>query len=182
LYTYCHIPLPTIIATYVRCRQQGCYININVMLMPDVKSQIQPRPLGLPYSPSVDTLKLTSKLLMRLSTSCLSLLATCLAAGVKATPAGTSGAELDARTTIFYGNGEIVGSIHRPRTDSSHLATWYTPNGNYGAYGAPMQNSDFVVALSSAHTTGVRIAGSISMSNVGASLYQCSTRHSSSSR
>ncbi|KAJ7312238.1 RlpA-like double-psi beta-barrel-protein domain-containing protein-containing protein, partial [Mycena albidolilacea] len=30
-------------------------------------------------------------------------------------------------------------------------ATWYDPNGNYGACGAPMQNSDFIVALSSAH-------------------------------
>ncbi|KAJ6495008.1 hypothetical protein DFH09DRAFT_869580, partial [Mycena vulgaris] len=27
---------------------------------------------------------------------------------------------------------------------------WYDPDGNYGAYGAPMQNSNFIVALSSA--------------------------------
>ncbi|KAJ7244634.1 RlpA-like double-psi beta-barrel-protein domain-containing protein-containing protein [Mycena haematopus] len=33
----------------------------------------------------------------------------------------------------------------------SSLATWYTPDGNVGACGAPMQNSDFIVALSFAH-------------------------------
>ncbi|KAJ7838230.1 RlpA-like double-psi beta-barrel-protein domain-containing protein-containing protein, partial [Mycena olivaceomarginata] len=30
-------------------------------------------------------------------------------------------------------------------------ATWYASDGNVGACGAPMQNSDFIVALSSAY-------------------------------
>jgi hypothetical protein len=42
------------------------------------------------------------------------------AAGVKATPAATPGAELDARTTTFYRDGEIFGSILPPPTDLSH--------------------------------------------------------------
>ncbi|KAJ7218814.1 hypothetical protein C8J57DRAFT_1095429, partial [Mycena rebaudengoi] len=33
-------------------------------------------------------------------------------------------------------------------------ATWYTPNGGVGACGAPLQNSDFIVALSEAHYDG----------------------------
>ncbi|KAJ7838184.1 riboflavine-aldehyde-forming enzyme [Mycena olivaceomarginata] len=68
---------------------------------------------------------------MHFSTPFLCLLAACVAVGIKATPAETPRAELDARTTIFYGD-----------------ATWYLPD---GACGAPMQNSDFIVALSSAH-------------------------------
>ncbi|KAK0238328.1 RlpA-like double-psi beta-barrel-protein domain-containing protein-containing protein [Armillaria nabsnona] len=33
-------------------------------------------------------------------------------------------------------------------------ATWYDPNGNFGACGAPMQNSDHIVALSSDQYAG----------------------------
>ncbi|PBK90507.1 hypothetical protein ARMGADRAFT_1111869 [Armillaria gallica] len=33
-------------------------------------------------------------------------------------------------------------------------ATWYTPNGGVGACGAPMQNSDHIVALSSNQYAG----------------------------
>ncbi|KAJ7917365.1 RlpA-like double-psi beta-barrel-protein domain-containing protein-containing protein [Mycena leptocephala] len=71
---------------------------------------------------------------MHFSASFLSVLAACLAVGVKATPVTSPEVDLNARTTIFSGD-----------------ATWYDPNGNVGACGAPMQNSDFIVALSSAH-------------------------------
>ncbi|KAG7443373.1 uncharacterized protein BT62DRAFT_1034137 [Guyanagaster necrorhizus] len=33
-------------------------------------------------------------------------------------------------------------------------ATWYTPNGDYGACGAPLQNSDYIVALASNQYAG----------------------------
>ncbi|KAJ7359828.1 hypothetical protein DFH08DRAFT_685842 [Mycena albidolilacea] len=45
----------------------------------------------------------------------------------------------------------MVRLFYSPPTNSYSLATWYTPKGNYGAYGAPRQNSDLLVALSSAH-------------------------------
>ncbi|KAJ6479104.1 RlpA-like double-psi beta-barrel-protein domain-containing protein-containing protein [Mycena sanguinolenta] len=47
----------------------------------------------------------------------------------------------------------VYPSAFRNPTDLvlSPSATWYTPDGNVGACGAPMQNSDFIVALSSAH-------------------------------
>ncbi|KAK0431975.1 RlpA-like double-psi beta-barrel-protein domain-containing protein-containing protein [Armillaria borealis] len=33
-------------------------------------------------------------------------------------------------------------------------ATWYSPNGGFGACGTPLQNSDYIVALSSAQYAG----------------------------
>ncbi|PBK91869.1 barwin-like endoglucanase [Armillaria gallica] len=33
-------------------------------------------------------------------------------------------------------------------------ATWYTPNGGLGACGTPLQNSDYIVALSTAQYAG----------------------------
>ncbi|KAF7340510.1 Riboflavin-aldehyde forming enzyme [Mycena sanguinolenta] len=70
---------------------------------------------------------------MHFPTSFLSVVAALLAVGANANPVA-SPEDLSARTTIFSGD-----------------ATWYTPDGNVGACGAPMQNSDFIVALSSAH-------------------------------
>ncbi|SJL17496.1 uncharacterized protein ARMOST_21048 [Armillaria ostoyae] len=33
-------------------------------------------------------------------------------------------------------------------------ATWYSPNGGFGACGTPLQNSDYIVALSTAQYAG----------------------------
>ena len=55
----------------------------------------------------------------------------------------------------FTGDGmrSCYSSFLRPY--SQHLsATWYYPNGNFGACGAPMQNSDHIVALSSDQYAG----------------------------
>ncbi|KAF7340511.1 Riboflavin-aldehyde forming enzyme [Mycena sanguinolenta] len=71
---------------------------------------------------------------MHFPTSFLSVVAALLVVGANANPVASPEADLNARTTIFSGD-----------------ATWYTPDGNVGACGAPMQNSDFIVALSSAH-------------------------------
>ncbi|KAF7342644.1 Riboflavin-aldehyde forming enzyme [Mycena sanguinolenta] len=71
---------------------------------------------------------------MRFSAPFLSVVATYLAVGVQANPVASPEVNITARTTYFSG-----------------LATYYNPNGNYGACGARMQNSDFIVALSPAH-------------------------------
>ncbi|KAK0457335.1 riboflavine-aldehyde-forming enzyme [Desarmillaria tabescens] len=50
-------------------------------------------------------------------------------------------------------------------------ATWYTPNGNYGACGTKLQNSDNVVALSSAkYDAGAHCGKRIKVSYKGKSV------------
>ncbi|KAJ6496448.1 RlpA-like double-psi beta-barrel-protein domain-containing protein-containing protein [Mycena sanguinolenta] len=71
---------------------------------------------------------------MRFSTSFLSAVAAFLTVSVQANPVASPEANITARTTYFSGD-----------------ATFYYPDGNVGACGAPMQNSDYIVALSSAH-------------------------------
>ncbi|KAF7349768.1 Riboflavin-aldehyde forming enzyme [Mycena sanguinolenta] len=71
---------------------------------------------------------------MRFSTPFFAAVAAFFAVGVQANPVAAPEANITARTTYFSGD-----------------ATFYYPNGNPGACGAPMQNSDFIVALSSAH-------------------------------
>ncbi|KAJ6489782.1 RlpA-like double-psi beta-barrel-protein domain-containing protein-containing protein [Mycena sanguinolenta] len=71
---------------------------------------------------------------MYFTASFLSVIATCLAAGVNANHVTAPETNLSARTTVYHGQ-----------------AIWYAPNGNVGACGAPIQNSDFAVALSSLH-------------------------------
>ncbi|KAF7358565.1 Riboflavin-aldehyde forming enzyme [Mycena sanguinolenta] len=74
---------------------------------------------------------------MRFSTPFFTAVSAFLAASVQANPVASPEANITARTTYFSGD-----------------ATFYYPDGNVGACGAPMQNSDFVVALSSAHYDG----------------------------
>lgn len=93
---------------------------------------------------------------MHFSASFLSVVAALFAVGANANPVATAPeADLNARTTIFSGDGESDSLKHLSFTNQlmclSPLATWYTPDGNVGVCGAPMQNSDFIVALSSAH-------------------------------
>ncbi|KAK0497531.1 riboflavine-aldehyde-forming enzyme [Armillaria luteobubalina] len=50
-------------------------------------------------------------------------------------------------------------------------ATWYTPNGGYGACGTPLQNSDHIVALSSnQYAGGVHCGKHISVNYNGKSV------------
>ena len=48
------------------------------------------------------------------------------------------------------GEGKFLLVMMMPLSFSQELsATWYTPNGGLGACGAPIQNSEHIVALSS---------------------------------
>ncbi|KAJ6474199.1 RlpA-like double-psi beta-barrel-protein domain-containing protein-containing protein [Mycena sanguinolenta] len=71
---------------------------------------------------------------MHFTTSFLSVVAALLVVGANSNPAASTEAELNARTTIVSGD-----------------ASFFVPDGNVGACGAPLQNWDFVVALPSAH-------------------------------
>ncbi len=58
-----------------------------------------------------------------------------------------------------YGDGEfphssILRDLPSDIRSSSPAATYYYPNGGYGACGAPLQNTDFIVALSADQYAG----------------------------
>ncbi|KAF7326723.1 hypothetical protein MSAN_02500300 [Mycena sanguinolenta] len=71
---------------------------------------------------------------MRFSTLFFTAVTAFFAVGVQASPVDSPEVNIIARTPYFHGN-----------------AVCYYPNGNYGACGWVLQNSDFVIALSPAH-------------------------------